>query len=167
MAILCHWLTLNLSHIHFTIFSEVITINIEGRWAIIFQILYSLFHLHEFAMRQRALLPWALVAASAVHLWRSPFVILKKWRSSQKVRLGAHWHTNLSPFESFPRGRHWILFSTEKAFIMFIKADAAVIIVQSRKAALLSCLTRMFEQSDIWRQRWVHFTSRYFDFTRW
>jgi hypothetical protein len=62
--------TLDLPHIHLTIFSEVITMNIEGRRSMIIQILYSLFHLQELAWRQGALLPFAgaLVACIAVYL---------------------------------------------------------------------------------------------------
>jgi len=67
-----YFFTLHLSHIHLTIFSEVITMNIEGRRLIIIQIYFmdSLFHLQELAWRQGALLPFAgaLVACIAVYL---------------------------------------------------------------------------------------------------
>ena len=42
---------LELSHIHFTILGEVVAVNIECGRAFIIQILYFLFHLHEFPWR--------------------------------------------------------------------------------------------------------------------
>jgi hypothetical protein len=75
---------------------------------------------------------------------------VKKWCSSQKVRLGAYRYTYLSLFETFGRDCHRILFGAKAGFIQFIKADAAVIIIQGVKGTLL-CLTRMLKQSIVFR----------------